>query len=774
MRKNLIPLGIFIALSLTIPLFIIVFENLSSFMYIPSRQWNIPSYPIDESGEVQHENYLVLKVSPNFPLLFWRLITYDYYDSFRWRMTTLSTSFGTPQHPSNATKIFTAELNATTDEFYLPTPSPTSIIFNLTLTPNVKFRLFFDEAAGFYKIRITESATQVKVVYQVSWNSFEIQENTISLNDTPEDIRKTYLQLPDSLPVEVKLLAKNLTTILTKNSTLNVFDQTIHDVEYIINNFEYDFDLFTGRTPRSISGDWVLTFLKQKKGICIDAATVLTVILRCQGIPARVCCGFKPSCIVSDNVRYYSIDAHALTEVYLPPYGWVQFDATPTGNLDHLLEDVPPFRPRRNQGPPIYLLRTLTPDILIRREENQIKGLITTNINENINASVRISLDNQTIATVKTDAGGSFTYVYKPDEELRKRTLTFDVESKNLTLKQEVYIAARTYLNATIIKRESFGNLLIISAHLFDDKMLPLKGQTIIIENLGLSSQTGNDGKTEFSLDFPQEILPEDISYIVSFKGSNEYLGSRTSIKIITEPNPIIFLLIFTAVCVVILKENLIPKSFTKDFRKKDRAKVLTKIPDSFFFEKDLKKISSQLRICFPEIGDSLPKIWGIKDKLLINCYWENDLETVSQDKLKIFVNNNCVFEKMVDGNRSFAFYNVFDKKGLQKITAALYDESNNLKEATEITLCIVDYREEIIRLYQMFLHTLLKIDVNVKDYMTAREIEHLSQKIGADSLIAGCITECFEEAEYSHHSISRKNYEKIYLALKESEVDVD
>jgi hypothetical protein len=769
MRKNLIPLGIFIALSLTIPLFIIVFENLSSFMYIPSRQWNIPFYPIDESGEVQHENYLVLKVSPNFPLLFWRLITYDYYDSFRWRMTTLSTSFDPSQHPGNATKIFTVELNATTDEFYLPTPSPTSMIFNLTLSPNVKFRLFFDETAGFYKIRITESVTQVKVVYKVSWNSLQIQENTISLNDTPEDIRKTYLQLPDSLPVEVKLLAQSL-----ENSTFNVFDQTIHDVEYIINNFEYDLDLFSGRTQRVIFRDWVLTFLNRKKGICIDSATALTVILRCQGIPARVCCGFKPSRIVTDNVLYYSIDAHALTEVYLPPYGWVQFDATPTGDLEHLPEDVPPFRPRRNQGPPIYLLRTLTPDILIRREENQIKGLITTNINENINASVRIFLDNQTIATVKTDTDGSFTYVYKPDEELRKRTLTFDVESKNLTLKQEVQIVARTYLNATIIKKESFGNLLIISAHLFDDKMLPLKGQTITIENLKLSSQTDNDGKAEFSLDFPQEILPEDISYIVSFRGSNEYLGSSASTKIISAPNPIIFLFIFTAVCVVILKENLIPKSFIKDFRKKDSAKVLTKTPDAVFSEKDFKKISSQLRICFPEIGDSLPKIWGIKDKLLIKCYWEKDSETVSQDKLRVFVNGNCVFEKIVDGNRSFAFYHVFDKKGLQKISAALYDESNNLKEATEMTLCIVDYREEIIRLYQMFLHSLLKIDVNVKDYMTAREIEHLSQRIGADSLIAGCITECFEEAEYSHHSISRKNYEKIYLALKESKVYVD
>jgi transglutaminase-like putative cysteine protease len=771
-KKNLLPLTVFLFLSLTIPLFAIVFESLPSIRQMSVPHWNVWPYPVRESveGWIQQDRYLVFKVSPTFPLLFWRLVTYDYYNGFKWQTTTVSNMIDSQKNSSNATLIFSVELNATTNEFYLPTPSSSSTVFNFTTPYDLKFKLFFDEVAGIYQVRLTEPAptSQINFTYQATWDSLDIHKGNISLNSIPENIRETYLQLPESLPLEVKLFAQKL-----KNSSLNVFDQILEDVEYIKNNFEYDRDLAAGRVPRVIFQDWVLTFLERKRGICLDAATALAVVLRCQGIPARVCGGFKPSYVLENKAIYYSTSAHALTEVYLPPYGWIPFDATPPGELDSLPEDFPPYG-TEVRGPPFYLIRTLTPSTLIRGEQNKIKGLITTNIEKETNHSVSISLDDKEIATIKTDANGSFTHTLyiSESEALGNHTLTF--VSRNLTLTQEVRVAARTYLNATITKKGLFGSSLIVTAFLLDDQKFPLKGQTITVKNHRLSCQTDNEGKVKFSLDLASPILPENISLVVSFDGSDQYLASTIPAWVSAEPNLIAVSLILAGMFYVVYKENLITKSFTRKL-KKNSVQVLTKSPSIIFFEEDFKKIkNSRLKICFTEIVDPFPPVWGVQDKLLIKCTLEHNGEKVSQNKLKIFINDNLVFEEKVDDNRCFSFYHVFDKKGLQKIIAVLHDDSNKTLDATEIALRIVDYREEIIRLYHAFLQNLIQSCMTVKDYMTAREIQYMLQPAGMSSLNAKCITDCFEKAEYSPRSVTRRSYETMYLALKELNVNVE
>ncbi len=77
-------------------------------------------------------------------------------------------------------------------------------------------------------------------------------------------------------------------------------------------------------------GDWVQSFLSRGYGTCMDFSAALAIILRLQGIPSRVNFGFKPGPVLGDKVLYLSSDGHSETEAYLPPYGWVRFDATPS------------------------------------------------------------------------------------------------------------------------------------------------------------------------------------------------------------------------------------------------------------------------------------------------------------------------------------------------------------------------------------------------------------------------------------------------------------
>ena len=58
---------------------------------------------------------------------------------------------------------------------------------------------------------------------------------------------------------------------------------------------------------------------------------------------------------------------------------------------------------------------------------------------------------------------------------------------------------------------------------------------------------------------------------------------------------------------------------------------------------------------------------------------------------------------------------------------------------------------------------------------MTAREIESLILRMGDFGLEAlRKVTTCFEKAEYSDHLVTRKDYEIMYLSLKELNIHVE
>ncbi len=75
-----------------------------------------------------------------------------------------------------------------------------------------------------------------------------------------------------------------------------------------------------------------------KQGYCEYYATAMTVLMRANGIPARVVNGYLPGIRQADG-RWLSREsqAHAWVEVYFPSHGWITFDPTPR-------PDVPPIQ----------------------------------------------------------------------------------------------------------------------------------------------------------------------------------------------------------------------------------------------------------------------------------------------------------------------------------------------------------------------------------------------------------------------------------------------
>jgi hypothetical protein len=323
----------------------------------PERPPDSPDTEKEQTGKDKEEeepSVLLFKVSPVTPQLYWRVSTADYYTGLTWLRTTEEKVLEEfPQvQDANATKVFTVELNTLQRETLLPLPPPNSTFASLSSTQIEGLEFHGDTVGNVYKV-IKHGQTEAWLIYKVSWRDVELDDRLISLDNIPEEILKKYLQLPD-MPFELWEIAENLC-----DPSYSVLDQVLADVQFLRTDFVYDAEHSLSLYRHTPQGSDISLYMHRRKGICIDAATALAVILRIQQIPARISIGYKPGGIEGDKLLYYTNRAHAVTEVYLPPYGWIQFDATPLLEESPLVK-VSPFKKEAVPGSTLFYQLSLT------------------------------------------------------------------------------------------------------------------------------------------------------------------------------------------------------------------------------------------------------------------------------------------------------------------------------------------------------------------------------------------------------------------------------
>ncbi len=156
--------------------------------------------------------------------------------------------------------------------------------------------------------------------------SFVPQPTADQLNaagtDYPPEVKATYLQLPAELPERVRSLAQRLAA-----SASTPYQTALAIQDYLRLTYTYDLKV----KPPPPGRDVVDYFLYDARaGFCSYYATAMAVMLRTQGIPARVASGFANGVYDYDKDAYAVTigDAHAWVEVYFPGLGWVEFEPT--------------------------------------------------------------------------------------------------------------------------------------------------------------------------------------------------------------------------------------------------------------------------------------------------------------------------------------------------------------------------------------------------------------------------------------------------------------
>lgn len=147
----------------------------------------------------------------------------------------------------------------------------------------------------------------------------------------PRFVRQHYLQIPAEIAPQVKtqteaLLAK------ANHSPISAYEKALYLAQAIKQTYSLQPDLPLLEPEQ----DLVSAFLfKYKGGYPDHFSTTLTMMLRSIDIPARLVTGFAPGQFNAFTGLYevQNVDAFALTEVYIPQYGWFTFDPIPGHDL---------------------------------------------------------------------------------------------------------------------------------------------------------------------------------------------------------------------------------------------------------------------------------------------------------------------------------------------------------------------------------------------------------------------------------------------------------
>jgi len=147
--------------------------------------------------------------------------------------------------------------------------------------------------------------------------------NMSDLRPVPPEILKTYTQTPPEDP-RIAELAKQVTSpARDRYAKARMLENHLRT--------NYGYSLVLRGTPNS--PDPLAMFLFDvRKGHCEYFASALAIMLRQLGIPSRLVNGFRAGEYNSlgNNWIVRQYDAHSWVEAYFPPYGWIEFDPTPT------------------------------------------------------------------------------------------------------------------------------------------------------------------------------------------------------------------------------------------------------------------------------------------------------------------------------------------------------------------------------------------------------------------------------------------------------------
>ena len=176
-----------------------------------------------------------------------------------------------------------------------------------------------------------------------------------------------------------------------------------------------------------------------------------------------------------------------------------------------------------------------------------------------------------------------------------------------------------------------------------------------------------------------------------------------------------------------------------------------------------------QLQIAFEKAAPDLADVWGVGEEvnIAVSVTDEEGL-ALAGAIVDVSVADDAPLQLAVVGNDgTYTFSWSGAELGEYPVSVEFSGDYNYLPSSGSRTLRIVDFREEIVHLYGVFLDWARERAVGITEQSTPREVEVLlvTQGVPIPQKALDELISRFEEADYSEHPIERRHYEVMYRA---------
>lgn len=413
-------------------------------------------------------------------------------------------------------------------------------------------------------------------------------------------------------------------------------------------------------------------------------------------------------------------------------------------------------------------IQSYTNSTLIRSEIQNISGKAFFGESELAMEEFQIWLGDEIIGNPSTDQEGLFNTDHKVanDSVLGPTEISYNIPRFDYVSNEKIVIKAKTHVNLSEINDVKPGDSTIVLISLLDDLDNPISNAEILVDNQ--QRLTDESGSIAYAFTIPEEYDGDSYSVNMIFDGTEEYLPSTKLLSILLKtelPEMYFMIVLFLAGAIgltIAMRIGLLDR-----FNRKKTNHVQPRIIDMPQTGK------MNITIQFPDIVDPLPNIWGIDKYIKIQCKLINKNNVlILGKKIDIMIDKETIGQKITEKTEK-PISHLFTELGEYQVICQFNGDNEFSSASSERTLKVVDYREEIVSLYNQFITKCKLHDEDIKKELTPREIKEKIVRNSKWNILLGdlnIIIRCFEEAQYSVHPIDRENYVKMFLAKRRVE----
>ena len=177
----------------------------------------------------------------------------------------------------------------------------------------------------------------------------------------------------------------------------------------------------------------------------------------------------------------------------------------------------------------------------------------------------------------------------------------------------------------------------------------------------------------------------------------------------------------------------------------------------------------ARLGIRFMQPAHDLPDVWGIGEEVAIEIELaDHEGQAIRGATLAVSVSGGGPGTDLVADDAGLCTLHWTPTElGEYVVSASFAGDDERLEASAARSLRVVDFREEIVRLYNEFLDWAEKKTPAISEQSTPREVELtiVAEGLLVDQKSLDELISRFEEADYSEHPIARRHYERMYRA---------